>query len=249
MDDRHGYYFEDLSPGMSAVFSKTVTEADLLMFAGVSGDTNPLHLDEDFASRTMFESRIAHGMLTASLVSTVLGTRLPGPGAVYVSQSIRFLAPVRIGDTVIARAADRRTGDRQAPRAHDHRLHGRRQESHGRRGRAHGADAAERRRVAIRQPDPCQTAAAACSVTWRGPDDRRALSRPERGDGGPGGAALRPGLLRLDPRSGAGAAAARRHPPERGPRLRASDRRGGGLGRQPAECGTQPGCAELSSIP
>jgi 3-hydroxybutyryl-CoA dehydratase len=99
----HGYYFEDLTPGMSAVFSKTVTEADLLMFAGVSGDTNPLHLDEDFASRTMFESRIAHGM-PASLVSTVLGTRLPGPGAVYVSQSIRFLAPVRIGDTVIARA-------------------------------------------------------------------------------------------------------------------------------------------------
>jgi len=105
MDDRHGYYFEDLATGMSEVFSKTITEADLLMFAGVSGDTNPIHLDEDFASRTMFESRIAHGMLTASLVSTVLGTRLPGPGAVYVSQSIRFLAPVRIGDTVIARAA------------------------------------------------------------------------------------------------------------------------------------------------
>jgi 3-hydroxybutyryl-CoA dehydratase len=104
MDDRHGYYFEDLEPGMSEVFSKTITEADLLMFAGVSGDTNPLHLDEDFASRTMFESRIAHGMLTASLVSTVLGTKLPGPGAVYVSQSIRFLAPVRIGDTVIAKA-------------------------------------------------------------------------------------------------------------------------------------------------
>jgi 3-hydroxybutyryl-CoA dehydratase len=104
MDERHGHYFEDLAPGMSAVFSKTVTEADLLMFAGVSGDTNPLHLDEDFASRTIFESRIAHGMLTASLVSTVLGTRLPGPGAVYVSQNIRFLAPVRIGDTVIARA-------------------------------------------------------------------------------------------------------------------------------------------------
>ena len=82
MDDRHGYFFEDLAPGMSDVFSKTITEADLLMFAGVSGDTNPIHLDEDFASRTMFESRIAHGMLTASLVSTVLGTRLPGPGAV-----------------------------------------------------------------------------------------------------------------------------------------------------------------------
>lgn len=104
MDDRHGYYIDDLAPGMSAVFSKTVTEADLLMFAGVSGDTNPIHLDEDFASRTMFESRIAHGMLTAALVSTVLGTKIPGPGAVYVSQSIKFLAPVRIGDTVIARA-------------------------------------------------------------------------------------------------------------------------------------------------
>jgi 3-hydroxybutyryl-CoA dehydratase len=105
MDDRHGCYVEDLVPGMSAVFSKTITEADLLMFAGVSGDTNPIHLDEDFASRTMFESRIAHGMLTASLVSTVLGTKLPGPGAIYVSQSLRFLAPVRIGDTVVARAA------------------------------------------------------------------------------------------------------------------------------------------------
>src|SRR5918994_3179639 len=105
MDDRQGYAFEDLAMGMTAVFSKTITEADLLMFAGVSGDTNPLHLDEEFASRTMFESRIAHGMLTASLVSTVLGTKLPGPGAVYVSQAIRFLAPVRIGDTVIARAS------------------------------------------------------------------------------------------------------------------------------------------------
>jgi 3-hydroxybutyryl-CoA dehydratase len=104
MDDRQGYAFEDLAIGMTAVFSKTITEADLLMFAGVSGDTNPLHLDEEFASRTMFESRIAHGMLTASLVSTVLGTRLPGPGAVYVNQSLRFLAPVRIGDTVVARA-------------------------------------------------------------------------------------------------------------------------------------------------
>jgi 3-hydroxybutyryl-CoA dehydratase len=104
MDERHGYYIEDLAPGMSAVFSKTVTEADLLMFAGVSGDTNPIHLDQDFASRTMFEGRIAHGMLTAALISTVLGTKLPGPGAIYVGQSIRFLAPVRIGDTVIARA-------------------------------------------------------------------------------------------------------------------------------------------------
>jgi 3-hydroxybutyryl-CoA dehydratase len=116
MDDRHGYYFEDLAVGMSQVFSKTVTEADLLMFAGVSGDTNPIHLDEDFASRTMFESRIAHGMLTASLVSTVLGTRLPGPGAVYISQSVRFLAPVRIGDTVIARAEVAALGERRRVR-------------------------------------------------------------------------------------------------------------------------------------
>ena len=105
MDDRQGYYFDDLEEGMSEVFSKTITEADLLMFAGVSGDTNPIHLDQDFASRTMFEGRIAHGMLTASLVSTVLGTKLPGPGAVYVHQNLRFLAPVRIGDTVIARAS------------------------------------------------------------------------------------------------------------------------------------------------
>ena len=116
MDDRHGYYFEDLAVGMSQVFSKTVTEADLLMFAGVSGDTNPIHLDEDFASRTMFESRIAHGMLTASLVSTVLGTRLPGPGAVYISQNVRFLAPVRIGDTVIARAEVTALGERRRVR-------------------------------------------------------------------------------------------------------------------------------------
>ncbi|MGH1483188.1 MAG: MaoC family dehydratase [Geminicoccales bacterium] len=105
MDERQGYFFDDLSEGMSAVFSKTITEADLLMFAGVSGDTNPIHLDQDFASRTMFEGRIAHGMLTASLVSTVLGTKLPGPGAIYVTQDLRFLAPVRIGDTVIARVA------------------------------------------------------------------------------------------------------------------------------------------------
>ena len=105
MDDRHGYYFEDLTPGMSAVFSKTVTEADLLMFAGVSGDTNPLHLDEDFASRTMFESRIAHGMLTASLISTVLGTRLPGPGR-RLRQPEHPLSRTR---------ADRRHGDRSSP--------------------------------------------------------------------------------------------------------------------------------------
>lgn len=99
----HGYYLEDLSVGMSAVYSKTVTEADIVMFAGVSGDTNPVHLDEAFAAATPFKGRIAHGMLGASLISTVLGTKLPGPGCIYVSQDLRFKAPVRIGDTVVAK--------------------------------------------------------------------------------------------------------------------------------------------------
>lgn len=99
----HGYYLEDLQVGMSAVYSKTVTEADIIMFAGVSGDTNPVHLDEAFAAETPFKGRIAHGMLGASLLSTVFGTKLPGPGCIYVSQDLRFKAPVRIGDTVVAK--------------------------------------------------------------------------------------------------------------------------------------------------
>lgn len=97
-----GYHFEDVSEGMSAVLSKTVTEADLVLFAGVSMDTNPLHLDEQYASSTRFGGRIAHGMLGASLISAVFGTKLPGPGAIYVSQNLRFKAPVRIGDTLVA---------------------------------------------------------------------------------------------------------------------------------------------------
>ena len=100
----NGYYLEDLDVGMKAVFGKTITEADILMFAGVSGDTNPVHLDEEFAATTPFGGRIAHGMLTASLISTVLGTKLPGPGSIYLSQSMRFLAPVRAGETVRAEA-------------------------------------------------------------------------------------------------------------------------------------------------
>ncbi len=102
-DERHGYYFEDLSVGMTDVYTKTITDADIVMFAGVSGDTNPLHLDDEFAKGTRFESRIVHGKLTASLISTVLGTKLPGPGCIYLSQNLRFLAPVRVGDTVTAR--------------------------------------------------------------------------------------------------------------------------------------------------
>jgi len=98
----HGLYLEDLAIGMTAVFGKTITDADILMFAGVSGDTNPVHLNEEFACGTAFQGRIAHGMLTASLISTVIGTKLPGPGCVYVSQTMRFLAPVRAGNTVRA---------------------------------------------------------------------------------------------------------------------------------------------------
>lgn len=103
-DDRpHGYAFEDLTVGMAATFSKTVTDADIVMFAGVSGDTNPVHIDEEYARTTMFKGRIAHGMLGAAYISTVLGTRLPGPGAIYLSQTLKFRAPVRVGDTVTAR--------------------------------------------------------------------------------------------------------------------------------------------------
>jgi 3-hydroxybutyryl-CoA dehydratase len=102
MDKLHGYYFEDLEVGMTEVFAKTVTEADIVAFAGVSGDTNPVHINHEFAKNTMFEGRIAHGMLCASFISTVIGTKLPGPGCIYVGQSLKFKAPVRAGDTVAA---------------------------------------------------------------------------------------------------------------------------------------------------
>ncbi|MCP1289108.1 MULTISPECIES: MaoC family dehydratase [Chromobacterium] len=97
-------WFEDLGLGDFAEFSKTITEADVLMFAAVSGDNNPVHINQEYAEQTPFETRIAHGMLTASLISTVVGTQLPGHGTIYLSQSTRFKAPVRIGDTVTARA-------------------------------------------------------------------------------------------------------------------------------------------------
>ena len=107
MNQLHGHYFEDIRIGMSAIYSKTITDADILLFSGVSGDTNPLHLDQDFAASTMFKSRIAHGMLSASLISTIFGTKLPGPGCIYLSQNLRFKAPVRSGDTVQAQATVR----------------------------------------------------------------------------------------------------------------------------------------------
>jgi 3-hydroxybutyryl-CoA dehydratase len=95
-------YFEDLVIGQRASLMRTVMDNDVHIFAAVSGDNNPIHVSDSFASRSKFGQRIAHGMFTASLVSAVLGTQLPGPGAIYLSQTIQFLAPVRIGDVVIA---------------------------------------------------------------------------------------------------------------------------------------------------
>jgi len=93
-------YFEDLSVGMTERLSKTISASDVVGFAEVTGDRNPIHLSEHFAAKTRFGTRIAHGLYTASLISAVLGTRLPGPGAVYISQTLNFRAPVKIGDTV-----------------------------------------------------------------------------------------------------------------------------------------------------
>ena len=95
--------FDDLEVGQAAETAKTVTEADVTLFAGITGDFNPAHVNEEAARRGRFGGRIAHGMLTAGLVSAVLGTRLPGPGCIYVGQTLRFTRPVRIGDTVTAR--------------------------------------------------------------------------------------------------------------------------------------------------
>jgi 3-hydroxybutyryl-CoA dehydratase len=103
MDELRGKYLDEITEGMSAVFSKTVTDADIVLFAGITGDTNPVHLDEEFAKPTMFKGRIAHGMLTAGFISAVFGTKLPGPGCIYMSQNLKFKAPVKIGDTVKAR--------------------------------------------------------------------------------------------------------------------------------------------------
>jgi 3-hydroxybutyryl-CoA dehydratase len=94
------FVFEDLELGQRASLVTRVTEADILAFAGVSGDSNPVHLDADYAASTPFKGRIAHGMLTASYISAVFGTRLPGPGAIYISQTLNFRGPVRIGDEV-----------------------------------------------------------------------------------------------------------------------------------------------------
>jgi len=100
---RKTYYFDDLEIGMQATTSHTVTEQDIVMFSEISGDRNPVHLDKAYAETTIFKDRIAHGMLTASYVSAVFGMELPGPGAIYITQTLNFKAPVYIGAKVIVR--------------------------------------------------------------------------------------------------------------------------------------------------
>jgi 3-hydroxybutyryl-CoA dehydratase len=99
-----GKTIDELKVGDTAEFTKTVSEADIYMYAGVTGDANPAHIDEVYASNTFFKTRIAHGMLLGGFISTVLGNRLPGNGTIYMKQELEFLAPVHIGDTVTARA-------------------------------------------------------------------------------------------------------------------------------------------------
>lgn len=100
MNELNGYDAEDLTPGMSATATKAVSQGDIDAFADVSGDTNPVHVDQAYAARTPFGGTIAHGMLSASFISAALANQLPGPGAVYLEQNLKFQAPVRPGDVV-----------------------------------------------------------------------------------------------------------------------------------------------------
>ncbi len=99
----NGKTIEDLTMGDYAEFTKTVSETDIYLYAGVTGDFNPAHINEERAKKTFFKARIAHGMLSAGFISTVIGMKLPGPGTIYLDQTLKFLAPVRIGDTITAR--------------------------------------------------------------------------------------------------------------------------------------------------
>ncbi|MCG0278274.1 MAG: MaoC family dehydratase [Thermanaeromonas sp.] len=94
--------FDEIQIGQKASLSKTITETDIYAFAGITGDFNPVHVDAEFAKKTIFKERIAHGLLTAGLISAVLGTKLPGPNSIYLKQELEFTAPVRIGDTITA---------------------------------------------------------------------------------------------------------------------------------------------------
>ncbi len=99
----NGKTIAEIAVGDTAEFAKTVSEGDIYQYAGISGDFNPVHVNEAYAEKTFFKTRIAHGMLSAGFISNVLGNQLPGPGSVYIRQEINFLAPVRIGDTITAR--------------------------------------------------------------------------------------------------------------------------------------------------
>lgn len=99
-----GKTIDEIKVGDSAEFAKTISEADIYMFAGVTGDMNPFHVNEEYSKKTYFKGRIAHGMLLAGFISTVVGCKLPGPGAIYVKQELKFMAPARIGDTITAKA-------------------------------------------------------------------------------------------------------------------------------------------------
>ncbi len=98
-----GRTIEELKIGDFEEFSKTISESDIYMFAGISGDMNPAHIDEPYAAKTFFKGRIAHGILVGSFISTVIGMKMPGPGTIYLEQHYKFLAPVRIGDTITAK--------------------------------------------------------------------------------------------------------------------------------------------------
>ena len=99
-----GRTISELTIGDKAQFSKTISESDVYLFAGISGDLNPAHINETYAKETFFKGRIAHGMLLAGFISAVIGCHLPGPGTIYTKQELKFLAPARIGDTITAEA-------------------------------------------------------------------------------------------------------------------------------------------------
>ena len=108
------YYIDDLKPGMSESYSRTVTEEDVRKFGEVSGDMNPVHFDEEYARKTLFRGRVAHGVLSIGFISALIGTELPGEGTIFVSASIVFKSPVRIGDEVITTVTVREVGGRDA---------------------------------------------------------------------------------------------------------------------------------------
>jgi len=98
-----GKRIDQIKVGDTAEFAKTVTETDIYLYAGITGDFNPAHVNEAYAKNTFFKTRIAHGMLTAGFISAIIANQLPGPGTIYLKQELSFLAPVRIGDTITAR--------------------------------------------------------------------------------------------------------------------------------------------------